>query len=101
MAVVIACAKGGITALSYTISIVSAARCTCIAKEVAVFAGWALKILGALARAVWQTNRWVVVIRAGVSWRAVAVVARFWVNAVRFFTNKPVRCAIELVIARR
>ena len=101
LAVVVTGAQGRVTALSDTVSIISAAGCACIAKEVAVLSGWALKILGALARAVWQTNRWVVVICAGVSRRTVSVVTRLWINAVRFFTNKPVGCAIELVIAGR
>ena len=87
--------------MPHTISIVSAAGCTCIAEEVAVFASGTLKILSTLTRAIWQTNRWVVVISAGESRRTVAVVARLRIHTVWLLTNKSVRRAIKLVITRR
>ena len=86
--------------MSHTISIIPAARCACIAKEVTVFASGALKILSTLTRAIWQTNWGVVVISASESRRTVAVVARIWIHTVWLLTDKSVRRAIELVITR-
>lgn len=54
----------------------------------------------AFTRAVWQANRWIVVVGAAKARRAVAVVAGFWIDAVGFFTNEAIGRAIELVVTR-
>jgi hypothetical protein len=97
---VVAGAQSRITALSYAVCVVSASGCAGVAKQVAVLSSWALKVLGALARAVWQANRWVVVIRAAEPRWAVPIVAGFWIYAVGFLTNKSVGCTIKLVVTR-
>ena len=100
MSVVVTGAQGRIPALADAIGIVAAARRASVAKEVAVFACRTLKVLGAFSRAIGKTNGWVVVVRAREPWRAVAVVARLWVNTIGLFTNKSVWGAVELVVAR-
>lgn len=87
--------------MSCAVGIAAATRCTGITKEVTIFPGRALNILGAFSRAIRQAYRWVVVVGAGISWWAVAAVTRLWVRAVGLFTNESVGCAIELVVAWR
>ena len=50
----------------------------------------------ALAGAVWQANRWVIVVSTGKSRWAASVVARFGVDAIGFFANETIRCTVEL-----
>ena len=101
MAAVVTGTQCRITALPNAVRVVSATGCTGIAEEVAVFTSWTLKVLGALAGTIRQANRRIVVIGTAEAWRTVPIVAGFWVNAVRLFTNQSVRCAIKLVVTRR
>ena len=57
--------------------------------------------MGTFTGAIWEADRWVVVISAGESRRTVAVVAGLWIYTVWLLTNKSVRRAIKLVVTRR
>jgi hypothetical protein len=100
LATVVARANTRTSALAHAICIIAATRCTGITEEVTIFSRRALNVLCTFSRAVWETYWRVVVIGAGKSGWAIAVVAWVGIYTIGLFANETVRSTIELVVAR-